>query len=178
MVQHPAQQTAHTVLKGKANKSDVLLFRSTLSGFGVFEWTMEVEAWQEKQGAEQWLVTVRIMAREGSTAQVFLSGIGRTVLGGTAAVPFPTVFDKSIASDSYGLGAISAQYKDGESLIPQTIGIYLKDTSIGISISIVNTEITPTWIIGARDISLIDDEPVGGMNKEVRMEREEESIVG
>lgn len=176
MVQHTKQQPTPIVLNNQESESAI---ETASFGSGVFTWTIKAIVRQDEATPGQWSVTLQVIAQGGdNTRQIFLSGIGYTKLGSTAQVPFPISYNDPIFKDSYGMAFMSAQYRDGEAIISQTIGVYLRETPAGIAVSIVNTEITPIWIIGARDISLIDDEPLYNNDKVLLVGREEESIVG
>lgn len=70
---------------------------------------------------------------------------------------FPPPIRKSVDGDANGIGLVSISYNDGLTVIPNAAGVQCVQRPGAQIYKLVQTEIQPLWIIGARDIALIDD---------------------
>jgi hypothetical protein len=154
MVQHLKQQPVHST-SGKPTHSsaqDIYL--------DVFQWQLVANVQPVDSSPGLWAITLIIQATGGSSETSFFSSTGYTKAGGIAQIPFPAFSTGSVSVESYGMSTVCAQYMQNDNIMPQTIGVHLEEVAGQVVVSIVNTEVSTTWIIGARDICLIGNDEI------------------
>lgn len=158
MMQYPQQQPTKAI--GTREGSDTVFVSVSshlFTGTAPFCWSADAYVQQIDKLAPQWFVTLHITAQGGNEQRVFQSETVSVVPSKIVGIPCPMNTVEPIPRNSYGMCAITAQFNDGAVIQPNTIGIRLivvnGKTPV---VEIVNTEIMPTWIIGAREIVLTD----------------------
>lgn len=147
---------------------------SLYAGTGPFCWS--IDAYVEKrveplleqlveqllgqpEPAEKWFITLHVTAQGGDNQRIFKSDTVQVVPNTSTStrISFPTNTVSPIATSSYGMPTIGARLRDGENFVLDTIGVMFTLDSTGHPVvTIVDTEITSMWMIGAREIVLTD----------------------
>lgn len=122
-----------------------------------FIWTINVSVQQENPTTGQYSLQVFIVVYEANNSYTYQSEMVSVQLGSTTPVPFPVSGARHISRDSYGVSSIKIQCQIGETIHPHCVGVFIGEGQGGAVANLVETEVTPVWIIGARDIAIIDD---------------------
>lgn len=151
------ENTGETDGKHPANWNAITANISLYAGTGVFYWS--IDAYVERRvelSITDWYITLHVTAHGGGKPMVFRSENKKIEPGSIAFIPFLITTVGSIQESSYGMPTIRTQFNDGATIVSDTIGVMFTVDGGHPVIKIVDTEITSTWLIGAREIVLTD----------------------
>ncbi len=138
-----------------SNGSSIQLYGGSVP----FSWTLEVYLEEEVLGPDtHWFITLHINS-QGTHQQVFRSATVELLPDQITQVPFPRPGDAPpvVPPGEYGIKACTAQLQVEQTIAPATIGVQLvAQPNVLPFVKIVDTEVTPVWLIGARHIFLTD----------------------
>ncbi len=155
------QHSAHASATREAHNQIIPIDGFVPFEWAIFEWAIIADLTPMANGL--YTLVLKILDAEDTvcTSNTVLAKIDIPV-----AVLFPPISEKTISQNSYGISRIEMEYTDeNNAVIPSAMGVCLTNTANGLVLNLINTEIKPVWIIGARDITAVV-EPIGTLASE------------